>query len=785
MSGVNNATEQTSTSSATTTFESAVIFNIAVTAATFISFDLIRKRVAKVFEPRTYIVPENKRSPPVPSGFLKWLRPTLKTSDEEIVLKAGLDGYMFLRVIRTFMILFTAFTALGIGLILPVNRIGQYDKPGLESFTIGNVKDKERLYAHVIVCYLFTAAILYMMYNEYYTYIRLRNEYLTTPEHRVSARATTILVLGIPPELNNPEDLKSLFGVFPGGVKRIWINRDPANLVNLTTKRLKTINKLEQAETIFLEKSLKYVVKDSGSEQDVEDGNKIPASLRPTHKTIPLIGKKVDSIETYRDEIKHLNEEIGKQRDKEDSLKLLNSAFIQFNDYMGAQLAATLTIPRLTEISREDVIWENLNFSRTSRIIRKTISFSVTTALIVLCTLSELSKIVPFLTPLVNKLPPSAIGIIQLINVLLVTASANGIFNAIPTIIQEPTSIVSSLAQNLPLASTFFLTYVLLSLSTAAMEALQIGSLVMYFITKMFLAKTPRQIFYNETTLMYKDWGVTFPPHILMASIGLVYSVIQPLILPFTALRFALFYLAYRYNFLYVYDQIYETNGDLFINAMKSFFWGIFVFHLTMIGLMFLNEAFIAGVLLVVLFVITLALVLAMRHHFKHNPKAEFLPADLLGVIEMKTKKVIIDKNFTKSITEDVEYDEKADQGFSGSTSQQLSEKPLADIDDEYINPNVVHIKHANVDKEGDANTYKHPALIIKNPLVWIPQDSTDMYKDEVKGCRESGLNATSQGAAINENYKVEVDIDKAPNIKDELFVENAESWEDKQNVTD
>ncbi|CAG8534484.1 7442_t:CDS:2 [Dentiscutata heterogama] len=809
-----NATEQLNTSSATATFESAVIFNIAVTAATFISFDLIRKRIAKVFEPRTYIVPENKRSNPVPSGFLKWLRPTLKTPDEEIVSKAGLDGYMFLRVIRTFMILFTAFTALGIGLILPVNRIGQYDKPGLESFTIGNVKDKERLYAHVVVCYIFTAAILYTMYHEYYTYIRLRNEFLTTPEHRVSARATTILVLGIPRQLNNTEDLKNLFNVFPGGVKRIWINREPARLINLTIKRLKTINKLESAETAFLEKYLKYVVKDGESGQDVEDGNKNPVSLRPTHKTIPLIGKKVDSIETYREEIQKLNEEIKEQRHKTDTFKLLNSAFIQFNDYIGAQLAATLTIPRLTEISREDVIWENLNF---------TLVFVAS-----ISTLSELSKIIPFLTPLVNKLPPSAIGFIQgvlpaiglailmvflpiilrglvthsgvmlslqekyffflLINVLLVTASANGIFQALPSFIQAPTSIVSSLAQNLPLASTFFLTYVLLSLSAAAMEALQIGSLFMYLFTKMFLAKTPRQIFCNETTLIYKDWGVTFPPHILMASIGLVYSVIQPLILPFTALHFALFYLAYRYNFLYVYDQIYETNGDLFIHAMKQFFWGIFVFHLTMIGLMFLNQAFAAGILLIILFVITLGLILGMRHHFQHNPKAEFLPADLLGVIDMKTRKIIIDGNFTKSIstiTEDIEYDEKADKEFSGSTSQQISEKPLADIDDEYINPNVVHIKHGDVDKEGNANTYLHPALIIKNPLVWIPQDSTETYKDEVKRCRESGLNATSQGATINKKYKVEVDINKAPNIKDELYVESAESWENTQNVTD
>ncbi|CAG8767125.1 13231_t:CDS:2, partial [Racocetra persica] len=353
-----NATEQLQLAgSATSTFISSIIFNTAITVAAFITFDLIRKRCVKVFEPKTYLVPERKRAPPVPSGFLKWLKPTLMAPDKELILRAGLDGYMFLRVIRLFMILFSLFTIVGLCLILPLNHINQSDKRGLESFTIGNVKDKWRLYVHVLMCYIFTAAILYTMYHEYYTYVRLRHECLTTPEHRISPRATTILVVGIPDQLNNEEDLKTYL------VKS-------SRLISLTTKRMKLIHKLECAETDFLIKYLKYQKGDE-SEQDVEDGDKVPVFLRPTHRTIPLIGKKVDSIETYREEIQKLNEEINELRKKIDSFKKLRSAFIQFNNYVGAQLAATLTIPRLTEITREDVIWENLNLTRIQRIVRK------------------------------------------------------------------------------------------------------------------------------------------------------------------------------------------------------------------------------------------------------------------------------------------------------------------------------------------------------------------------------------------------------------------------------
>ncbi|CAG8625678.1 16779_t:CDS:2 [Racocetra fulgida] len=607
-----NATEQLqlNTTSATSTVISSIIFNTAITAGAFITFDLIRKRWVKIFEPKTYLVPE---------------RPTLMASDEELILRAGLDGYMFLRVIRLFMILFALFTIVGLCLILPLNHINQRDKRGLESFTI---------------------------------------------EHRISPRATTILVVGIPDQLNNEEDLKNLFSVFPGGVKRVWLNR----LIDLTVKRMKLIHNLEYAETDFLLKYLKHLAKDDESEQDVEDGDKVPIFLRPTHRTIPLIGKKVDSIEMYREEIQKLNEEINELRKKIDSFKKLRSAFVQFNNYVGAQLAATLTIPRLTEITREDVIWENLNLTRIQR----------------------------------------------LINVLLVTTSANGAFQALPTLLNNPPSIISSLAENLPLASTFFLTYVLLSLTTAGLESLQLGTLAMYLLNKLHV-KTPRQILEVETSLTSKDWGITFPPHILMASI--------------------------------------ETNGVLFLHAMKQFYWGILIFQLTMIGLMSLNQAFIP---------------------------AEFLPVDLMGIIDIKTRKVIIDTEiFTKSIstvTEEVEYDEKADLG---STSKQVSEKPTDDEYDEYTDPNVVHIKHGELEKDSP-NTYTHPALIVNNPIVWIPEDSAKAYVEEVRKCKDHGLNAMSQGATISEKYKIKVDITKAPNIKDELFVESAEiTFKNSVKVTD
>lgn len=63
------------------------------------------------------------------------------------------------------------------------------------------------------------------MFRETQRYIQLRHEYLLSPEHAEQPAARTILVSGIPPDYNNEEALRSLFDKYPGGVRRIWLNR--------------------------------------------------------------------------------------------------------------------------------------------------------------------------------------------------------------------------------------------------------------------------------------------------------------------------------------------------------------------------------------------------------------------------------------------------------------------------------------------------------------------------------------------------------------------------------
>lgn len=379
---------------------------------------------------------------------------------------------MFLRFMKMFMILFAIFSICGLAVLLPINFVNQGDNQGLEKFTIGNIRDNKRLWSHVIFTWLFSGMTffikilphylsftnmyyiigitMYALYRELNTFIRLRHEYHTTDEYRNSPRATTILVTGIPMELNNSESLKALFDIFPGGVKRIWLNRDPSKLAKATAKREAIVNNLEGAATNYIAQFAKDSTKPEFRESNVENGNS-PIIKRPQHSSskLPIIGKKVDSLEAYSNELNDINLQISELQKNPNDFKRLNSAFIQFNDYVGAQLAATSTVPKLNNISPDDIIWENLNLTSNQKMIRRVISLSIVIGLVIvwvpagnmqkkkkffknckvlieiffflvtfvasISTLSELAKLLPFLKGLNNVDGPIKVlvGIIQ------------------------------------------------------------------------------------------------------------------------------------------------------------------------------------------------------------------------------------------------------------------------------------------------------------------------------------------------------------------------------------
>lgn len=100
----------------------------------------------------------------------------------------------------------------------------------------------------------------------------------------------------------------------------------------------------------------------------------------------------------------------------------------------------------------------------------------------------------------------------QVVQVFLVMTFASGAASAVTNIINDPSSATTLLAENLPKASNFFISYIIvLGIGIAAGDLLNIGALVGFLLLGRFLDKSPRKIFKRYITLAGLGWGSLYP----------------------------------------------------------------------------------------------------------------------------------------------------------------------------------------------------------------------------------------------------------------------------------
>lgn len=351
--------------------------------------------------------------------------------------------------------------------------------------------------------------------------------------------------------------------------------------------------------------------------------------------------------------------------------------------------------PMYAEISPLDVVWDNMNLDTITRKGRQMTIFVISTVMILLWTiptvvvssLASISDIVDTFKFLkfLESLPQTILGLVQgvlpplllaglmallpflltiiatyeghvryssitlsimskyffflVTNVLLISTLSGGVLKTIDAMRQEGFNfelVIGRFSEKLPESSTFFITYVLLRGFTGpVLELLQIIPLLFNFLFTQLLAKSPHQIWDVQGRLESVNYGILFPPQTLIFCIGIVYSTIAPLILPFVAFYFTMHYFVYRHQFLYVYLQPFETGGLAFPKAVKQVYTGIFISQITLFGLFLMKQAAMTQaavpqlVLIVILIVLTILSLKNMNEAF--DPLVTFLPVALFS----------------------------------------------------------------------------------------------------------------------------------------------------------
>ena len=194
-------------------------------------YSIVRKRAAKVYAPRSKIVPPWQAVKPIGSGFFAWadFKRFLFAGEEyyiQIAHKVGADATVFLRILRLIALLLSCICPLNLAVLLPLYNAMHTDASGgdvekldaLDRLSLAKIHlDQETGRIGIIICIVYITSFLgmYLIFKEWKVYHRIRWDFLTKP----SSDSYTVLVENIPPRLREPRTLKRFFERLarPGG----------------------------------------------------------------------------------------------------------------------------------------------------------------------------------------------------------------------------------------------------------------------------------------------------------------------------------------------------------------------------------------------------------------------------------------------------------------------------------------------------------------------------------------------------------------------------------------
>ncbi|MDI1492438.1 MAG: hypothetical protein OHK93_003652 [Ramalina farinacea] len=335
---------------------------------------------------------------------------------------------------------------------------------------------------------------------------------------------------------------------------------------------------------------------------------------------VPILTRKIDLITDLRRRLAEANQSIKRCLDKQSGS--WQAALIRFNEPRGAQVACQAVhhpLPhrmscRHIEESSAQILWRNLTLTWKERYFRR---FFVGGLMVSLCLastvpvaftgiLSQLDYMVAVWPRLrwLDNVPKSMQGVLQGVLPPILLA---GVTFLVPAILQRlirEQGAHSWTAGELQFQDYYFgflflqvFLVVSLSSSLAAMlnglhtDFESVAALIAHSLPKagnyffsyiilqgLSLARQPQQV----------QWGTFYPVYTNLAVIGLIYSVISPLILVFNVIIFALFLIVQEHNIIYVFRIGTDTGGQIYYKAINHLFVGLYVMEVYLTGLFLL-----------------------------------------------------------------------------------------------------------------------------------------------------------------------------------------------------
>lgn len=527
----------------------------------------------------------------------------------------------------------------------------------------------------------------------------------------------------------------------------------------------------------------------------------------------------------------------------------IGSVFVEFFTQSDAQAAyqvlthhqALQMSPKYIGVSPSEVIWKSLKMSWWQKVVRRYLVLAFITALIVfwaipVAVVGAIAQ-VSFLTSLswlswLNSIPDVIMGVVtgllpsvalailmslvpiimrlcaklageptlarvelftqnsyfafQLIQVFLVTTISGSAVTAIKEISDDPGKVFDILSEAIPRSGTFYVNYFIVQgLGIAASTLAQVAGFAIFTILYKYLSGTPRSLYTKWAQLSAISWGSTMPVFTNIAVISITFSCIAPVMLFWSTIGMWCFYLAYRYNVLFVTDTNINTQGLIYPRALKQLMAGVYIAEICIIGMFAVCRAIgpvvIAVVLLITTIIVHLTFSSALDPLLYNLPRTlEIEEESLLGPDLEATGSgesgVNGERTDTNGEPKKTALRKLAPGGPQGSAQKQGNVvarwlKPWAFADyatlrklvpNDFVDPERMYTD------EVEADAYFPPSVTSKTPLLWIPEDKAGVSKDEIIQTSKV-IPITDEGCTLDEKNKLQWDAEAArPPIWDE-----------------
>ncbi|VAI27967.1 unnamed protein product [Triticum turgidum subsp. durum] len=485
---------------------------------------------------------------------------------------------------------------------MPINFMGDQlrlidftDLPSksVDVLSISNVQDgSNKLWLHFSAVYIITGVACYLLYYEYRYISDKRLEYFMTS--KPLPQYFTVLVRAIP-----ITDGGSVSDAVDKFFKEYHSSTYLSHTVVHQTGKLRRL--LNETEIMWRKlKNLKYVPHR-------------PSTDNPPKKFLGLFGR--NNPGKYQKRLEDLEENVRMEQSDATRRREIPAAFVSFKSrYASANAIYIRQSDNPTEWQTEhapdphDVYWPSFSTS----FMERAIVSQLVTGYLPSVILHFLSSYVPSIMKLfstmqgfvsVNGIERSACNKMlrfTIWTVFFANVLTGSVLNQL-NIFLDPKEIPERLAVVVPAQASFFIAYVVTSWTSITSELTQTSALLYHLwgscakCCKREDSEAPSMHYHSE-----------IPRILLFGLLGLTYSIVAPLILPFVLTYFCLGYFIFRNQLCNVYAPKYDTGGRFWPIVHNATIFSLVLMHLISIGIFGVKEFPFGSSLLVPLPILTL-----------------------------------------------------------------------------------------------------------------------------------------------------------------------------------